>query len=240
MRSYCHLRESGKSGIQVPPPALDPRVRAKHHASKMTGKDAQHPVRDSSRLHEAIESPAFSEICVCPSACAGVTWLMFVRRLSVAALASKRYPHRGLIGTIAWARGFPRSRWRAVGATGSSIRSMHHDRVETAMDLSLGPGSLSCGEWLRRAPSPPDAERSNGLCAWRTGQRRWWRKLDVIGWVMGWVPAIARLTVRLPAGAALALLSCLIATGCMQHDGRTDDNRSGGFYGGVSGGVTRP
>jgi hypothetical protein len=36
------------------------------------------------------------------------------------------------------------------------------------------------------------------------------------------------------------LLSCLIVAGCMQHDGRNDDNRSGGFYGGVSGGVTRP
>jgi hypothetical protein len=36
---------------------------------------------------------------------------------------------------------------------------------------------------------------------------------------------------------ALALLACLIVAGCADSDKRTDDNRFGGFYGGVSGGV---
>jgi hypothetical protein len=43
-----------------------------------------------------------------------------------------------------------------------------------------------------------------------------------------------------PAGLALALLACLIVAGCARRDGSADDNRSGGFYGGVSGGMTRP
>jgi len=42
------------------------------------------------------------------------------------------------------------------------------------------------------------------------------------------------------AGLALALLACLTVAGCAPRDGSPDDNRSGGFYGGVSGGVTRP
>jgi hypothetical protein len=32
----------------------------------------------------------------------------------------------------------------------------------------------------------------------------------------------------------------LILAGCAPRDSSTDENRSGGFYGGVSGGVTRP
>ena len=43
-----------------------------------------------------------------------------------------------------------------------------------------------------------------------------------------------------PARFALALLVCLAAAGCAARDRGTDDNRSGGFYGGVSGGVTLP
>jgi hypothetical protein len=43
-----------------------------------------------------------------------------------------------------------------------------------------------------------------------------------------------------PALLALALLACLAAAGCAQRDSGTDDDRRGGFYGGVSGGVTRP
>jgi hypothetical protein len=36
---------------------------------------------------------------------------------------------------------------------------------------------------------------------------------------------------------ALSLLVCLAAAGCAQRDGTADDNRPGGFYGGVSGGT---
>jgi hypothetical protein len=39
---------------------------------------------------------------------------------------------------------------------------------------------------------------------------------------------------------ALAALLCLLVTGCAQPKSTADDNRPGGFYGGVSGGVTRP
>jgi hypothetical protein len=42
------------------------------------------------------------------------------------------------------------------------------------------------------------------------------------------------------AGIALALFLCLAVTGCAQRESGADDNRPGGFYGGVSGGVTRP
>jgi hypothetical protein len=47
-------------------------------------------------------------------------------------------------------------------------------------------------------------------------------------------------TVGQPRGrwdaAVLALLLCLLIAGCAQHDRSDDENRSGGFYGGVLGG----
>jgi hypothetical protein len=43
-----------------------------------------------------------------------------------------------------------------------------------------------------------------------------------------------------PAGLALAFFLCLAVTGCVQRESSADDNRPGGFYGGVSGGMTRP
>jgi hypothetical protein len=43
-----------------------------------------------------------------------------------------------------------------------------------------------------------------------------------------------------PAGIALAFFLCLAVTGCAQRESSADDNRPGGFYGGVSGGMTRP
>jgi hypothetical protein len=45
-------------------------------------------------------------------------------------------------------------------------------------------------------------------------------------------------SVWVPAGRALALLACLIVAGCTQRDSSADDNRPGGFYGGVGGGMT--
>jgi len=44
---------------------------------------------------------------------------------------------------------------------------------------------------------------------------------------------------RLPATLVLALLACLVVAGCADR-AASDDDRRGGFYGGVSGGVTRP
>ena len=38
----------------------------------------------------------------------------------------------------------------------------------------------------------------------------------------------------------VALLACLILAGCADSAASSDDDRRGGFYGGVSGGVTRP
>jgi hypothetical protein len=39
------------------------------------------------------------------------------------------------------------------------------------------------------------------------------------------------------SAVALALLACLVVAGCAPHDRRSDeDNRSGGFYGGISAG----
>ena len=38
---------------------------------------------------------------------------------------------------------------------------------------------------------------------------------------------------------ALMLLACLVIAGCAQRDSTSDDNRSGGFYGGVSGGLVK-
>ena len=35
----------------------------------------------------------------------------------------------------------------------------------------------------------------------------------------------------------LVVLACLAVTGCANTDTRSDDNRFGGFYGGVSGGM---
>ena len=49
-----------------------------------------------------------------------------------------------------------------------------------------------------------------------------------------------RMKPRRLAGLLLALFACLVVAGCMRQDSKADDNRSGGFYGGVSGGVTRP
>ena len=48
-----------------------------------------------------------------------------------------------------------------------------------------------------------------------------------------------------PAGrrwnvVALMLLACLLIAGCAQRDSSSDNDRSGGFYGGVSGGTMRP
>jgi hypothetical protein len=85
----------------------------------------------------------------------------------------------------------------------------------------------------------------------------------VTSWVMGWAmdgvmgrsPAapLRRIhpdrrttprgsaTVWGPAGLlALAFFGCLLVTGCAQRESSADDNRPGGFYGGVSGGMTRP
>jgi hypothetical protein len=42
------------------------------------------------------------------------------------------------------------------------------------------------------------------------------------------------------AGPALALVACCIVAGCTRHDSSADDTRPGGFYGGVSGGMTSP
>jgi hypothetical protein len=47
-------------------------------------------------------------------------------------------------------------------------------------------------------------------------------------------------TIWSPARLALAFFLCLAVTGCAQRESSADDNRPGGFYGGVSGGVTRP
>jgi hypothetical protein len=42
------------------------------------------------------------------------------------------------------------------------------------------------------------------------------------------------------SAVVLALLAALLVAGCAQKDRAADDeNRSGGFYGGVSGGLTR-
>jgi len=38
------------------------------------------------------------------------------------------------------------------------------------------------------------------------------------------------------SAVALVLLACLIIAGCAQRDRSDDENRSGGFYGGVFGG----
>jgi len=38
---------------------------------------------------------------------------------------------------------------------------------------------------------------------------------------------------------ALALLACLILAGCARSGDSSDDDRRGGFYGGVEGGMTR-
>jgi len=38
---------------------------------------------------------------------------------------------------------------------------------------------------------------------------------------------------------ALMLLVCLIVAGCAERDSAADKDREGGFYGGVSGGMTR-
>ena len=38
---------------------------------------------------------------------------------------------------------------------------------------------------------------------------------------------------------ALYLLAFLILAGCTQHGNSGDDDRKGGFYGGVSGGMTQ-
>jgi hypothetical protein len=51
-------------------------------------------------------------------------------------------------------------------------------------------------------------------------------------------------TVRRAVGrrraVVLALLACLLIAGCAQQDrSANDENRSGGFYGGVSGGMSR-
>ena len=39
---------------------------------------------------------------------------------------------------------------------------------------------------------------------------------------------------------AAYLLACLIVAGCAQRDSGSREDRQGGFYGGVGGGVTRP
>ena len=41
------------------------------------------------------------------------------------------------------------------------------------------------------------------------------------------------------AGLALVVLGCLFIAGCAPRDSSAEDNRPGGFYGGVSGGMTR-
>jgi hypothetical protein len=40
-------------------------------------------------------------------------------------------------------------------------------------------------------------------------------------------------------GLALALLACVFVAGCAGSANSSDDERRGGFYGGVSGGMTR-
>ncbi len=44
---------------------------------------------------------------------------------------------------------------------------------------------------------------------------------------------------RRSARLALCLLACLILAGCAQRGNAGDDDRKGGFYGGVSGGAAR-
>jgi len=53
-----------------------------------------------------------------------------------------------------------------------------------------------------------------------------------MGWAMGRRPT--------PRLLAVAVLLCLAVTGCAPRESSADDNRPGGFYGGVSGGMTRP
>jgi hypothetical protein len=38
------------------------------------------------------------------------------------------------------------------------------------------------------------------------------------------------------SAVVLAFLSCLVIAGCAQHEHSDEQNRSGGFYGGISGG----
>jgi hypothetical protein len=38
----------------------------------------------------------------------------------------------------------------------------------------------------------------------------------------------------------LALLACLVVAGCADRAGSAEDDRRGGFYSGIGGGVTRP
>ncbi len=55
--------------------------------------------------------------------------------------------------------------------------------------------------------------------------------LDLCGAFLLSVPAYRRV--------ALALAVCLAIAGCSMHDDSDDQSRQGGFYGGVSGGMTR-
>jgi hypothetical protein len=80
-------------------------------------------------------------------------------------------------------------------------------------------------------------------------------KLYVMCWVFGWrpgallqwihtdrqaTPANGSAAVRGSAAFALAFFACVLVAGCAQRESSADDNRPGGFYGGVSGGMTRP
>ena len=135
----------------------------------------------------------------------------------------------------------------------------HHDRIETATRLAAGADPLPRGRGLYRGRLRPGAGRSNDLYPQRVGRRRQRRQLDVKSWmmdsVMGWRPrALLRridpdrqarppsgsAAVCGPTGLALAFFLCLLVASCAQPVSSADDNRPGGFYGGVSGGMTRP
>jgi hypothetical protein len=51
-------------------------------------------------------------------------------------------------------------------------------------------------------------------------------------------PGFLRVIYR--AGPALAVLACIVVAGCAPRDDGGNNNRPAGFYGGVSGGMTRP
>jgi hypothetical protein len=47
-------------------------------------------------------------------------------------------------------------------------------------------------------------------------------------------------TVWGPAGLALAFFMCLAVAGCADRGRTAEEDRPGGFYGGIGGGMTRP
>jgi hypothetical protein len=54
------------------------------------------------------------------------------------------------------------------------------------------------------------------------------------------VASLLAMTVISQPLAALSLIALLMLAGCAPHDSSARDDRPGGFYGGVSGGLSRP